>query len=491
MNRKLCKAAVATTALVLISTFGASAAVPYTSYTYDSYGNAVTTSHMYEPVSVLSGQDLQVGQLSEPRDMIVSPSGELYLLDSGNGRVIVLDEQLALARMVDTFTLNGAPIELGKPTGLFVDNDGRLYIADPDNQRVLCTDGDGVVLAEIGKPDSEYFSEHVEFLPKKLVRDRSGNLYVQCTGIYQGLVIFDAQYAFQGFFGSEKVATTAEALRDYFWKQMMTEEQKEIMAGYVPTEICNMDITADDFIYTTSTAQLLPGDTIKMEMDSLRCLNPKGSDTIICKMPETAYAAMELDARQLNFVDINYDENGFLNVLDDRKGKIYQFDQNMQLVCAFGALGEYAGTFSKPVAIETLGDRILVLDQDKSNLTVFRTTQIGVNVHEALELYYAGDYEAAMEPWQKVISENANYELAYIGIGSALYNQQRYEEALGYFKLGRDNVRYSEAFKEYRVALMRENIWWILAVVAVLVSVPWGIRKLWHHRKAGGSHGVR
>ena len=82
----------------------------------------------------------------------------------------------------------------------------------------------------------------------------------------------------------------------------------------------------------------------------------------------------------------------------------------MQLVCAFGALGEYAGTFSKPVAIETMNDCILVLDQDKSSLTVFRTTRIGANVHEALKLYYAGDYKAAVEPWKQVIAENANYE---------------------------------------------------------------------------------
>ena len=481
-----CKRMALTAALLLALPLVASAAVPYTSYTYDSYGNAVTTSHIYEPASVLSGQDMKAGQLTEPRDMSLSPSGELYILDSGNGRVIVLDRQLRLNRIVDTFTSNGETTELDKPTGLFVDGNGNLYIAAPGNQRVLCTDGEGRVLADIRKPESEYFSEYVEFLPQKLVRDRAGNLYVQCTGIYQGLVIFDAQYAFQGFFASEKVVTTAETIRDYFWKQMMTEEQKEIMAGYVPQEIYNMDITSEDFIYTVSTAQLVPGDTVKMEMDSLCCLNPKGGDTIIRKMPDTAYNALEMDARQLNFVDVCYDENGFLNVLDDRKGKIYQFDQNMQLVCAFGALGEYAGTFSKPVAIETMNDCILVLDQDKGSLTVFRTTRIGANVHEALKLYYAGDYKAAVEPWKQVIAENANYELAYIGIGSALYNQQQYDEALTYFQLGRDSARYSEAFKEYRVALMRKNIVWIVAAVVAIVLVPPVIRRIWRKRKADG-----
>lgn len=117
-----------------------------------------------------------------------------------------------------------------------------------------------------------------------------------------------------------------------------------------------------------------------------------------------------------------------------------------------------------------MNDCILVLDQDKGSLTVFRTTRIGANVHEALKLYYAGDYKAAVEPWKQVIAENANYELAYIGIGSALYNQQQYDEALTYFQLGRDSARYSEAFKEYRVALMRKNIVWIVAAVVAIVA---------------------
>lgn len=456
----------------VLLTMTAWAQAPYSSYTYDSYGNAVRMTPVYEPERTLSGTALGIGQFSEPQDMTIAANGELYLLDSGNGRVVVLDSSLALVRVIDCFTLEGEESPLDDARGIFVDSEGNLYIADTGNNRVICADPQGTIFQVIGKPDSEYFSEHVEFLPKKLVRDRAGNLYVQCTGIYQGAVIFDNQYVFQGFFGSEKVSTTAEAIRDYFWKQLMTEEQKEIMAGYVPSEICSMDITADDFVYTISTAQFVPSESYKMEMDSIRCLNPKGSDTVVCKMPEKAYAAMELDARQLNFVDLCCDDNGFLCVLDNKKGKIYQFDQNMQLISAFGALGEYAGTFTDPVAIESLTDQVLVLDRSKCSLTVFRLTQVGENIHRALNLYYAGKYEEAITPWKQVVQENANYELAYIGIGSALYNQQDYKQAMTYFRLGRDEVRYSEAFREYRIAFLRANLLWlVLGIVAVCVGV--------------------
>lgn len=460
------------------------AQAPYASYTYDSYGEAVEMSAVYEPDQVFTGASWNLGQLIEPQDMIISPKNELHILDSGNDRVVVLDKSLSLVRVIDQFTLEGVESPLNDATGIFVDGDDNLYIADTGNNRVVCADAEGKIFRVLEKPESEYFSDHVEFLPKKLVRDRAGNLYVQCTGIYQGAVIFDNQYTFQGFFGSEKVATTAEAIRDYFWKQLMTEEQKEIMAGYVPSEICNMDITADDFIYTISTAQFVPGEKYKMEMDSIRCLNPKGSDTIVCKMPENAYKAMEFDARQLNFVDVSYDANGFLNVLDNKRGKIYQFDQDMQLICAFGALGEYAGTFIDPVAIETLDNCVLVLDRIKCTLTVFRTTQVGETIHKALMLYYDGQYVDAIDPWKQVIQENPNYELAYIGIGSALYNQQEYEQAMEYFLFGRDEVRYSEAFQEYRIALLRDNLLWIACGVAVLIAGVYLVRFL--RKKARG-----
>ena len=479
MNR-FCKKLVQTASACLIGAAllatSVGAVIPYSSYTYDSYGNAVETSDLYEPEMVLSGYDLGVNMLSQPTDMYVAQDGLLYLLDADNSRVLVLNQSFAVERVVDQILLEGQQQQLNKASGIFADRSGNIYIADTGNNRILCMDGFGKIFRVIEKPESEYFSEQVEFLPNKLVMDRANNLYVQCTGIYQGLVVFDTAYEFQGFFGSDMVETTSEALRDFFWKQFMTEEQKEAMANYVPPEIRNFDITSNDFIYTITTAQFIPLDTTKTEMDSIRCLNPKGGDTLTNKMSENAYKAMELDARALNFVDICYDEKGFINAVDSLRGKIYQFDQNMNLVTAFGALGDYKGTFTTPVSLEVSGDRILVLDKSKCNLTVFRLTETGQNVHYALELYHAGKYTEAIEPWKKVIEENTNFELAYIGVGNALYNQQDYAGAMGYFKLGRDGDKYSEAFKEYRVQLLRGNIGWII-IVLVLIFLCWFLFK--------------
>ncbi len=457
------------------------AAAPYRSYTYDSYGNAVTIPDVYEPALILNGQDMGVQTMGTPTDLFVSQSGDIYILDSGPGRILVLDGNYKAKSIIDHFTLNGEDSPITDASGLFVDNQNRIFVADTGNRRVIRTGTDGVITAVIDKPESAYFNESVEFLPEKLVIDRAGNLYVKCRNIYQGAVLFDKELGFEGFFGSEKVVTTAKALSDFFWKQFMTEEQKDAMADYVPTEITNFDIADDGFIFSISPGQNIPWQNMKTEMDGIRRLNPKATDTTVNKMSKSAYQSMAQDARRLNFIDLTYDENGFLNIIDDQKGRIYHFDRNLQLIAAFGSLGDYDGTFLGPVAIDMCGEDLLVLDSKKATVTVFRLTDMGRAVHQAVGFYNQGNYEEAIEPWQRVLEHNPNYELAYIGIGSALYNRQEHQSAMEYFLKGRDSERYSDAYKEYRIISMRSNFVYIfaglIAVFAAMMLVRYILRK--------------
>ena len=72
---------------------------------------------------------------------------------------------------------------------------------------------------------------------------------------------------------------------------------------------------------------------------------------------------------------------------------------------------------------------------------------------------------------------NANYNLAFIGIGRSLMRQEKFEESMEYFKMAYDRENYGRAYRYYRKELIEDNIVWIvLAVVAVLV-VPLIIRQ--------------
>ena len=312
--------------LAVLCTISVSAAIPYTSYTYDSYGNAVEAADLYEPEIVINGSEYSSVRLRQPSDMYVALD-KIYILDAGNSRVVVLNKDFTIESIIDKITVNGEQQKIQKASGIFVDTEEKIYIADSGGNRVLCLDKTGVVFREILKPESEYFSESVEFLPTKIVVDSAGNFYVKSVGCYQGLVVFDKEMNFKGFYGADLVQTTAEALSDFFWKQFMTEEQREQLANYVPPEMQNFDITSKDFIYTITPAQYFPGSKQKSEMDSIRYLNPRGADRLVNQMSKEAFAQLEYDSRSLNFIDVVYDENGFINLLDGQHGKIYQFDK--------------------------------------------------------------------------------------------------------------------------------------------------------------------
>lgn len=462
-------AAFAVTAVFSLSfVIAASATVPYVSYNYNCDGEVVESSNIYKPDRALGGVDFGVGDFYEPTDMYIRDR-QLYVLDSGNNRIVVCDTDAFTAKEVYVYE-NGTEVQITKSTGIYVDRVGRIFIADPENKCVWVTYDDGNVLCRVEKPESEYFDQALEFLPKRVVGDSVGNIYVQCTGVYEGLVIFDSTYSFTGFYGSEKVQTTAQLLQSYFWKQFMTSEQKEAMSNYVPSEIYNMDISDDDFMYTITPGSLAPGGKSKQEPDSIRCLNPKGSDILDTYMPANIEQIFEADNRYLNFIDIVYSDTGYINVLDNKQGRIYQLDSNMQLVSAFSGLGEYVGTFKSPSAIESLDDCIYVLDTANCNITKFSLTEIGLTVHQALDLYNSGDYEASLEPWLRVVDENSNFQLAYIGIGNAMFNDGRYKEALHYYELGKYSEGYSLAFKEYRITWLRDNFVWLLATAVLLAA---------------------
>ena len=441
--------------------------VPYASYTYDCDGNVVESGSVYSPMCVINGEGLNVGGFSGPADLF-ERDGYLYVLDSGNSRIVKTDIRGSFAKEIIPAE-SGEEIDLTKATGIYVDAKERIFIADSGNNAVWVLNADGAAEKKITKPDSEYFDKDIEFLPSRVIGDSVGNIYVQSTGIYDGLCIFDSEYQFTGFFGSEKVKTTSEILTSYFWKQFMTSEQKESMANYVPSEIYSMDISSEDFIYTITPGASLGTLPYKQNSDSIRCLNPKGSDTLKSDAPRNVEAALDSDNLYLNFIDVSYSESGYINLLDNKHGRIYQYDDNMRLITAFSGMGDFAGTFSNPCAIESTGEYILVLDAGKNNITVFEPTLIGTKIHNALSLYNSGNYQESLEPWLEVIEQNPNFQLAYIGIGNALFNEGNYKEAMTYYELAKDTEGYSNAYKEYRVIMMRNNIVWIVLVIVLAV----------------------
>ena len=125
-----------------------------------------------------------------------------------------------------------------------------------------------------------------------------------------------------------------------------------------------------------------------------------------------------------------------------------------------------------------MGYDLLVLDQMENSITVFQTTEYGQTIYDATETYLDGKYEESADLWRGVMRMNANYPLAFRGIGRAVLRQDQYEEAMDYFKLAHDRENYGRAFKLYRKEWVERNIWWMLLLAALLLLVPLGIGKI-------------
>ncbi len=73
--------------------------------------------------------------LRRPHDVALDPQGRVYVADSGNDRILILDGDLTPRRV-----LGGAAFGFNEPKYLAFDEQGRLYVADEDNHRIQIFD---------------------------------------------------------------------------------------------------------------------------------------------------------------------------------------------------------------------------------------------------------------------------------------------------------------------------------------------------------------
>jgi len=454
--------------LFTLFSFNASAD-SYKGYTFNYWDEAVPSQIGYQPEAVYSGLDFgkECGALFEPKDLFVTDNEDIYILDSGNNRVVVLNKNFKLKKVISEFIYNGEKFELDNPTGIFVDTKNRIYIASPNNACVLVSDANGKVIRVLEKPKTNLLEEELEFKPQRVLVDSVGTIYVTASGVYQGAILYTEEGEFDGFYGSNTVEVSASLLLDRFWKGIMTNEQADVISKYIPEEFTSFDIDERDFVFTvTQTASV---------SKKVKKLNPMGSDILQAEKfgeKEEIYINGQLSASR--FVDIVVNKDGIISVLDQQNNRIFQYDPEGELLFISGGDGIQKGTFLSPISIECVGDKVIVLDQKKANITVMAPTAFGEKVLSAVYLYNDGKYEEASKLWEEVLQYDHNYLTAYISIGKAMMAEERFKEAAEYFKLGNDREGNSDAFQAYRNELLQKNFPIIcIVIVAVIVLIIW------------------
>jgi len=124
------------------------------------------------------------GQFTTPRAVAVGPDGLLYVADSGNHRVQVLDAEGNFVR--GWGSAGSGPGQFQEPWGIAVSAEGWVYVADTWNHRIQVFDLEGTLLTSWGSfMDTQGEAEAepgVFWGPRGLALDAAGRVYVADTG---------------------------------------------------------------------------------------------------------------------------------------------------------------------------------------------------------------------------------------------------------------------------------------------------------------------
>ena len=328
------------------------------------------------------------------------------------------------------------------------------------------------VNAEI--PSNTVFDQNLSFLPNKLVVDVSGRVFLLATNVNKGLIKFENDMTFTGFVGANKVSYN---FAEYIWKTyFMTKEQREQQASFVPTEYHNLYIDPEAFIYATNTV-FSEYDLLWDVAQPIRRLNGIGNDILIKNdryppIGDIYWVEGSVTLGPSKLYDITVLENDIYIALDHTRGRIFGYDNQGVMLWAFGTTGSSEGAFNSAVSIEHMGRDLFVLDELSGAITVFTPTEYGTLIYNAIDSYLKGEYDASAELWDEVLKLNANYNLAFIGIGRSLMRQEKYEEAMEYFKMAKDRDNYGRAFRFYRKDWVEANIGWVVILLAAVLIIP-------------------
>lgn len=460
--------------LAMHSASSAASFLPFTSYTYSNTGGSVHVIESpapYVPFSFVDSAVIGV-EIQDPQDMVIDDTGNIYIADAGSNRILILDKDNSLVNLFgpEIMLPDGSVSNFRNPSGIAVTDDGEIYVADTGNSRIVVLEASGKVRNVFAAPEVDTFSQNYKYTPAKLAVDKTKRIYVVSKTDNMGIIELDPLGDFVGYIGSNKAVVDPIEL---LWKRLFySKEQNEKSIQAIPVEYTNISMDDRGFIYAVSSARL--------ESTPVKRLNPSGKDILrregIGNTVTGDIVTMMSDASVM--VDIAGAGNEVFFVLDNSKGRIFCYNGDGYLLHAFGALGDQSGTFRTPVAIEYSQGDLYVLDSSMKGFTVFKPTSYGKAILEGDRLYYLGKYEESIVYWEDVIRQNSNFELAYAQIGKVLLREGKYKEAMEYFKLG--NMRgdlilqesgYNKALSEYRSEYLTSNLGTILTAALILITV--------------------
>ena len=468
-------------ALLMVFTTVASAATPYTTYTYSSTGFVLTSPDAYVPDQVVNSTFAGGMGFSSLRDMTVDEDGRVYLVDAGQNCVHVLDEFYKYEDTIDKFTNEqGVPDSFNSPSGMFISED-YIYVCDTDNNRIVMFDRDLEFVKTVSQPESNLFSSDSIYKPVSVAVDSYGRMFIVSSSTYEGIIVMGDDGAFYGFIGAQKATVTAW---DVIWESIAGKsEDKELTLS---TEYNYITIDAENFLYVTTNSideaaqqNAISGKDKGGSYAPVKKLNASGADVMARNgfYPPSGEVKVSTSATAKitgasSIVGAAIGPEKTWSIIDDKRSKVFTYDSQGNLLFAFGDSGSQVGSIAKVKAVAYQGNNLLLLDSgsEDQSFTVYRRTEYGDILIEALRNQNMRNYDTEIEGWREILKRNNNFDVAYIGMADAMFRDGEYETAMEYYKAAYDNGGYSNAYKEVRKEWI-SKYFLLIPVVAILFLV--------------------
>lgn len=427
-------------------------------------------------------EDITIDQVNKP------------LTDVKNGiKVPYMPLTTISSALEGTEDYSGASILLTNATGITVvkDKDSyAIYVADTGNARIVKMNSDFIVTEVYLTPTDEVFFqwnvdadlEHSTkrvFQPSKVAVDKTGRVYCIAANCYEGIIEFNKTGKFNRFLGQNTVV--ANPLKQ-FWYKLMSEAQISSQVLTLPPLFINFTIDASGFIYATS----YPDSEDATAKNMIKSINTSGKNVLrkngyVEPNGDAVFLAASTNPEAIlgpsTLTSIAVSEDGFYSVTDMKRGRIFTYDTEGNLLYISGEKGTLSNSLNQPVAIEYLTieatesrakqELVIVLDKTSKSIISYSTSDFGALVNKATKLYLENDIVGAEQYWREVVKMNSNYELGYVGIGKSLLRQEQFEEAMKYFKLGHSAPYYSKAYQQYRDIVLKENFSLIMTGIVI------------------------
>lgn len=468
-------AAISLVTIFLSFSVTAKADSPFDTFSVDGFGRTIFTQPAYEPEGVIA-RDIYIedengekvySPLNKPQDLFIDQHDEIYIADTGNNRIVHLDKDGKLVRVL---TVPESPLK--QPSGLFVTENSDIYIADTGNKRVIHLNKEGKMIQEFLRPESKYINKKFVYEPINMIVDRRGFVYVVSRGTFQGIVQFYPDGEFYGFYGTN---VSEVSVMDRVRKMFYTKEQLARQVRLLPNPIRNVDIDKNGYIYTVS----------RDKTEEIKKLNIRGENqwdefsfnenVKVDFLREDSTVTKEGEAvAKTDLTDITVDENGIVTVTDKANALVAQFTQNGELLFYWGAPvtsgTPQMGVNKSPVALDTNSkNKIFILDDSLNLVQVLVPTQFGKTVQDAYILTQQGKYVESEKYWSEIVRQNALFTPAYTGLARAAFYQEDFEKSKELYKLAGDDQGYSDSFWQLRLNWFQSNFTY-LANAFVLIG---------------------